>query len=194
VLAAALVLLVLLLGGIVLMAGEGHSGRSRNEGVPGRQSQPAMPAQSPVATTGGKTANPDEFGPGTVKIREPGSDHGIRFLVNSLACGTKRLGNPPKTLTATGTFCLADVRVTNTGAKPATLDPGKQRLYDTKNRSYQAVTYGSQVISGSNLFGAIKPGQTTSGMIVFDVPASAAADHLVLRGGDGSGKGLTVTL
>jgi serine/threonine protein kinase len=194
VLAAALVLLVLLLGGIVLMAGAGPSARPHHEGEPGRQSQPAMPAQSPVATTGAKTANPDEFGPGTVKIREPGADHGMRFLVNSLACGTKRLGNPPKTLTANGTFCLADVRVTNTGAQPATLEADKQRLYDTKNRSYHAVAYGSQVIPGSRLFEPIKPGQTTSGSIVFDVPASAAADHLVLHGGDGSGKGLTVTL
>ena len=192
-LAALLVLLVVLLGAVVMMGGgPGHEHRRGKHGV--GNAEPSRPAQSPVATTGGRTQNPDEFGPQTIHIGDTGADSDIRFQVNSLSCGKKHVGDDNGSyLTAYGTFCVADVRVTNAGNDPRTLSFQDQKLYATDGKSYPSSPYEPRTFPGHFLFEKLDPDQTTSGPIVFDIPESAKADHLVLRG-DGSGRGLTVDL
>lgn len=141
----------------------------------------------------GRTAAPDELSPGTVNVGKEGSDHDMRFVVNSVSCGRTAVGEPPGRLTAKGSFCLADTRVTNAGGAPATLDITRQRLYDTDGHAYTATAYGVDEFPDKHLFDQIKPGQTATGTIVFDIPESATAEHLVLHA-DPTGKGLTVQL
>lgn len=178
---------------MVVVTGKRSEGAHHPGGTRGRESQPARDGRSPEATTHGRTSGPDAFNPGTVRIGKEGTDRDMRFVVNSLSCGRKTIGAPPARLTAKGTFCLADTRVTNVGAAPAALDVTRQRLYDTKGHSYTATAYGNGVFPGEHLFDRIRPGQTTSGTIVFDIPESAAADRLVLHAAP-TGKGLTVQL
>ena len=191
-LVAGLALLVVLLVSLVMMGG-GDQPAGRPE--PGRhgagERQPSR--QAPEATTGGRSQAPDELGPQTVQIGEDGIDADLRFRVGSMSCGKQRLGAAPRTLTAKGTFCVADVRVTNVGGAPKTLEFPDQKLYDTKKKSYTAVPYDESSFPGQFLFGRLQPNQTVAGPIVFDVPESAAADHLVLHG-EGDGEGLTVQL
>ena len=192
-LAGLLVVLAVLLVGMVVVTGDRSDGNGQPGGAHGRESQPARDGRSPEATTHGRTADPEEFSPGTVRIGKEGTDHDMRFVVNSLSCGRKTIGAPSAELTAKGTFCLADTRLTNVGSAPAALDVTHQRLYDTKGHAYTATAYGKDVLPDSHVFDRIKPGQTTSGTIVFDIPESAAADRLVLHAAP-TGKGLTIQL
>lgn len=185
-------LLIVLLGGLVMMNGGDRTAGTPTPGHHGSGEQ-QQSKEGPEATTGGRSQAPDELGPQTVQIGEDGTDSDMRFRVSSVSCGKKRVGAAPLTLTAKGTFCVADVRVTNVGSKPKALEFDDQKLYDTKKKSYTAVQYGASSFPGQFLFDRLQPNQTVAGPIVFDVPESAAADHLVLRG-DTDGEGLTVQL
>jgi len=186
--AAALVLLVVLLGGLVMMSGQNAAEKPKPAQHGLGEDQPSR--SGPVATMGERSRAPDG---GTVQIGQAGSDADMRFQVNSLSCGKKQIGAEPLTLTANGTFCVADVRLTNAGSEPHAISFGDQKLYDTKGKSYRSVKYAASSFPGQYLFDQIQPNQTVSGPIIFDIPESAAADHLELHGDD-SGKGLTVKL
>lgn len=187
-LAGALFLLVVLLGGLVMMSASSGPSTAPGHGGPSPGGK-----GGPAATISGRSQAPDELGPQAVPIGKAGTDAGMRFRVNSVSCGKKEVGAAPLTITAKGTFCVADTRVTNGGTNPVALTFADQKLYDTLGRSYSAVRYSPDAFPGQFLFDQLKPGETLSGPIIFDVPESATADHLVLHG-DATGKGLTVQL
>lgn len=192
-LAAALLLIVLLLSGLVMMNEHAPGLEPEPSHVGGAGSPGAGNGHSPVATMNGRSQAPDELGPRTVRVGEAGTDSGMRFTVDALSCGKKQVGTPPQTLNAKGTFCEADVRVTNVADDPQALAFADQKLYDTAGKSYASVTYSPGTFPGRFPYGRLKHGQTASGPIVFDVPAKVKTDYLVLHG-NGSGTGLTVIM
>lgn len=181
----------MLFTGLMLTKGGGPESEgpaSEGHGVGERQRQSTG---APEATTGARSEAPGESGPHTVDVGDTGTDGDVRFRVGSLSCGKKKIGTKPMSLTADGKFCVAEVRLTNVGGKPQRLSFDRQKLYDTKHKSYLSAQYAPDSFPGEFLFDQLKPNQTTSGPIVFDVPEPATVDYLVLHGG-GKGKGLTV--
>jgi hypothetical protein len=86
------------------------------------------------------------------------------------------------------------ITVRNTSKAPHGFSPGDQYVFDTQNRRF-----GNDAVAAINLqpdtslYADINPGNSVSAQVVFDLPADALPDHIVLHDSMFSG-GATVSL
>jgi Domain of unknown function (DUF4352) len=154
-----------------------------------------------VAASQGSKA-PSGAQPGTsgaAKTSTPGIgqaalDGQFTFTVRSFSCGTTTIGAGILAATAQGQFCVANVTVLNHGQEAQTLDSSSQFAFIGSKKystSTDALTASPQ--AEKFFLQEINPGNSVSGIVVFDVPKGQSPDRLELHDSPFS-DGVTVTV
>ena len=121
----------------------------------------------------------------------PVRDGNIQFVVSSVRCGVPEVGSGLVKRTASGQFCLADVRATNVKRDARTLYEPFQKLVDSAGRKHSADITMRVVFRDQTIWDKIQPGEQVRGTMVFDIPKNVSATALELHDGIASG-GVTV--
>lgn len=111
--------------------------------------------------------------PAMAKIGEVARDGKFEFTVASMECGKASVGtNEYLTKQAQGQFCLVNVTVKNIGNEAQTFDSSSQYLYDAANAKFSADSTASLYANpqGSTFLNQINPGNSATGILVFDLP------------------------
>lgn len=97
-------------------------------------------------------------------------DGPVAFVVHDVACGAETLGRSR----ALGHFCLVKLSARNEGAKPLKVRETTQRAYGATGARYIPDSAATRYANADgDPFGALAPGATRTGTIVFDVPPAA---------------------
>jgi hypothetical protein len=145
-----------------------------------------------VANAVGDGGRPAERGP--AGLGDPVRDGQFEFVVGSVDCGARAVGQGFGRREALGQFCLVALRVENTGAEGRTFGGGQQHLFDRAGKRHDpdlAATAGNG--DGRLLSTHLNPGQRLTGTLVFDVPDPVELARVELHDGPLSG-GTSVTL
>jgi hypothetical protein len=143
----------------------------------------------------GQQAAPPAAGP---HIGQPAADGKFRFVVTRVS-HTTSVGDTADGFgeTADGRFTVLHVRVTNISSQSQTLDDSAQFVYDSRGRKFDADTAADLDANPGNGGGVflndINPGNSVSGVILFDLPRGDKAVKAELHDSVFSG-GVTVTL
>jgi eukaryotic-like serine/threonine-protein kinase len=121
----------------------------------------------------------------------PVRDGNVQFVVSSVRCGVPEVGSGLVKRTASGQFCLADVRATNVKRDARTLYEPFQKLVDSAGRTHSADITMRVVFRDQTIWDKIQPGEQVRGTMVFDIPKNVSATALELHDGIASG-GVTV--
>ncbi len=111
--------------------------------------------------------------PAMAKVGEVARDGKFEFTVASMECGKTSVGtNEYLTKQAQGQFCLVNVTVKNIGNEAQTFDSSSQYLYDAANAKFSADGTASLYANpqGSTFLNQINPGNSVTGILVFDLP------------------------
>ena len=185
-LGAALGLLVLLLGAAGGAALVGRLLRQPEQVVrtpaPAAAAQPARPARPP-ATARTSVAVPGRAGR-IVPAGHTALDGGLAFKVGSAVCGGGSDGAGDGG--AGKVFCVVELRISNVSGGPLPLEVSSQYAYDQRGRRHQpsSATAGAGGAGGS--LGALEPGASVTGTVIYEVAAGTSLDHLELHAARGS--------
>jgi eukaryotic-like serine/threonine-protein kinase len=130
--------------------------------------------------------------PAPAGLGDPVRDGQFEFVVRSVDCGVRSVGEGFGRRTALGRFCLVRLRVENTGTVGRTFGGGQQYLFDRDGNRHDpdlAATLGS----GGEWSAHLNPGQRLAGTLVYDVPESAVPTRVELHDAPFSG-GASVVL
>lgn len=136
-------------------------------------------------------AEPADQAPG---VGDTVRDGKFEFVVTEVTDGGKRIGSKDFGVDAQGRFVLVHITVTNVGDEPQMLYSGVQALYDAQGREFGADTTAALYLdSADTILGDINPGNSVTGVIVYDLPKDAEPASIELHDGMFSG-GVTVSL
>jgi len=138
----------------------------------------------------GDTTRPPESGS---QLGTPVRDGNLEFVVSSVRCGVPQVGSGLVTRTASGQYCLADVRATDVKNDARTLYEPFQKLVDSAGHKHSADVTMRVVFRDQTIWDKIQPGQQVRGTMVFDIPKDVTATALELHDGIASG-GATVRI
>lgn len=129
------------------------------------------------------------------KIGSKVADGKFSFVVSSIECGIKEVGNEFLSQKAQGEYCAVEVKVTNTGDEAQYMFADNQYLFDEKGRKFSADSSASIYSgdSGDVWMTEINPGNSISGLLFFDVPKGTKISYIELHDSAFSG-GVTVEL
>lgn len=105
----------------------------------------------------------------------PGPD-GVMFTVTSTKCGLATVGESFMQEKASGQFCAVSLTVTNQGTKPREVT-ALDLVGLVRGSEYEAKVSVS-TIGNEYFFNTVNPGLAISGVLYYDVPASATLDQL----------------
>jgi hypothetical protein len=193
-----LIIFLSILGGFLLLCG--GCGVLAAVGGLGESSQPG-----PSASSGGASANDRSAtstpakGPAAGRIGTPVRDGKFEFTVKSMKCGVRQVGPQYFEHKAQGRFCLVTMTAENIGSDPQTLFDANQKGF-VGTKSYAADSeagFSANVGSDGNptdvWINEINPGNSVTGVMVWDLPAGAKLTKLELHDSAFSG-GVEVTL
>ena len=147
-----------------------------------------------VATT---DATPKATGKATAgaKIGRPVRDGKFEFTVEKVKCGVSKVGDSLLSDKAQGQFCLVTLKVRNIGSEAQTFDDSSQYAFGTSGAKYDSDTAaGLDANNGATTFlDDINPGNSVTGIVVYDIPKTAHIAKLELHDSPFSG-GVTVTV
>ncbi|MBT2445604.1 DUF4352 domain-containing protein [Streptomyces sp. ISL-43] len=124
---------------------------------------------------------------------EPARDGKFEFTVTRLQPGVSNIGGPYGR-DAQGQFFLVHMTVRNIGDRAQTFDGSDQKLIDRNSSKYSADTAAALYLDKSESFlNQINPGNTVDGIVVFDIPKTAAPVRIELHDSLFSG-GTTIDL
>jgi uncharacterized protein DUF4352 len=124
-------------------------------------------------SAGASEADASESEDTTPGLKTPVRDGKFEFTVKSFECGEDKIGASFMAERAQGQFCIAKVKVSNIGDESQMFDGTSQYLYDQEGREFTASTEAAFALPESQSFlEDINPGNTVSGKVVWDVPAS----------------------
>lgn len=108
----------------------------------------------------------------TVKIGQVANDGKFAFTITSVECNHPNVGSDYTTKTAQGQYCLVNMTVKNIGNEAQMLDASSQYLYNAQNQKYTADSMASYAAnpSGATFLENINPGNSVTGIFVFDLP------------------------
>lgn len=107
------------------------------------------------------------------KIGEAANDGKFEFTVSGIECGRATVGtNEYLTSTAQGQYCLLSVAVKNIGNEAQTFDGSSQVVYNAAGQKYSADSAAAIYANPTNstFLNQINPGNTVTGIVVFDIP------------------------
>lgn len=142
-----------------------------------------------ASNSGGGSSSSSSSGGGassgtkTVGLNQPVNDGKFQFIVRSVDCSKKTIGNDPVTTTANGVFCIVSMDVKNVGDQAQTLDASSQYGYDAQGKKYSSDLKSEMYLpnQGGALFNQLNPGSSVSGQVAFDVPAGTKLTKLELH-------------
>ena len=108
------------------------------------------------------------------------------ITVSNVESGVSQVGDQYLNSTAQGQYILVDVEVKNTGTEPTYFFEDDVKLLDDAGNTYATDSEASLYTTESGdvfLLEEINPGNTASGVLVFDVPADASPNVLEFQGG-----------
>jgi hypothetical protein len=108
------------------------------------------------------------------------------ITVADVETGVSEVGDQYLNSTAQGQYILVDVEVKNTGSEPSYFFEDNVKLLDDAGNTYATDSEASLYTTESGdvfLLEEINPGNTASGVLVFDVPADASPNVLEFQGG-----------
>ena len=112
---------------------------------------------------------------GPAGLGDPVRDGQFEFVVRSVDCGARSVGEGIGRKQALGQFCLVALRVENSGTEGRTFGGGHQYLFDDAGKRHDpdldaTVRHGDGHLWSTHL----NPGQRLEGTLVFDVPDPVA--------------------
>jgi len=127
-------------------------------------------------------------------LGEPVRDGQFEFVVRSVDCGARLVGEGVGRKPALGQFCLVGLRVENTGGEGRTFGGGQQYLFDDVGKRHDPdldATFRDG--DGQLLSTHLNPGQRLEGTLIYDVPDPVRLARVELHDGPFSG-GVSVEL
>jgi Na+-transporting methylmalonyl-CoA/oxaloacetate decarboxylase gamma subunit len=106
------------------------------------------------------------------KVGEAVRDGKFEFVVNSIECGRTSVGtNEFLTKQAQGQFCLLSMTAKNIGNQAQSFDGSSQYLYDASGANFSSGTSASLYANpdGGTFYNQINPGNSVTGVVVFDI-------------------------
>lgn len=133
-----------------------------------------------TTTTTTKAAPPAKpAGPG---IGDKARDGKFSFVVRSVRCGIKSVGDSYLGKKAQGQFCRLALSITNIGDEPQSMFADNQYAFDSKGRRFTADSEAAVYDDSSRLlFEDINPGNTLKGNVYFDIPVGAKLTKVELH-------------
>ena len=120
--------------------------------------------------------------PGAPGLGDPVRDGQFEFVVRSVDCGTRSVGEGFGHHTARGQFCLVSLRVENTGNEGRTFEGGRQFLLDRDGNRHDPDLLATAGNGGGQLWAThLNPGQRLAGTLVYDVPETAVPARVELH-------------
>ncbi len=155
------------------------------------QEEPAEeePAKDEPAQEEPAEEAPVEEAPG---VGDAVRDGDFEFTVNEVQTGLTSIGEGFTEETPQGQFVLIDITVTNIGDKGTALLDSNQVLIDEQGRQHNTSSASMWLEEGLWL-DEINPGNSVSGVLLYDIPTDAVPTTLELHDSMFSG-GVTVTL
>src|SRR5699024_10120977 len=139
-------------------------------------------------------AEPEEGAGEGFEMGEVAADGKFEFVGTEVETGVEQVGSEYLNETAQGQFVLVHLEVTNVGDEAQTLYDSSQHLIDTDGREHSAdSSAGIYIEDNKVLLNEINPGNTLSGVLVFDIPADATPASVDLHDSMFSG-GVTISL
>lgn len=132
--------------------------------------------------------------PATANIGQPVRDGKFEFTVQKIKCGVSQIGTSVLGERAQGQFCLVTLKVTNIGKQAQTFDGSNQFAYGSGGAKYDADTTADLYVNkaADTFLNDINPGNSVTGVIVFDIPKTAKLAKLELHDSPFSGGVLVV--
>jgi len=141
---------------------------------------PAAPAPAAPATTAPAAPAAD---PAAVGVGTPTRDGKFEFTVLRTKAGVPTVGPEMAVETAQGAYTLVELQVTNIGAESQLFD--SSTISGVDNLGRQMSSDGSATLWANNgaaaFLNQINPGNTVKAVIVFDVPAGATLNELLVK-------------
>lgn len=154
---------------IVVVSAINAGGGSTEQPVDEGTSQPPAPEEEPEDV-------PEETAPG---IGDTVTTDGFEITVVSVETGVASVGNEFLNEDAQGAFTLVSVTVKNTGNSAETVFSASFTLRDAQAREFDASSTASVYLGDTGFaFEKINPGNTASGILVFDLPAGVSPQAL----------------
>ncbi|UWF77543.1 MULTISPECIES: DUF4352 domain-containing protein [Microbacterium] len=120
---------------------------------------------------------------------------GFEITVTSIETGVPSVGGEYASEQAQGAFTLLHIDVTNTGTAAETIISSSFTVRDAEGREFEAHPTASLYLQDTGFaFEQINPGNTASGIVVFDLPAGTAPHTLEFQPGMFGGKSVTIAL
>lgn len=131
----------------------------------------------------------------TPKLGQPVRDGKFEFIVKSVKCGVRTVGDEFLNRKAQGQFCLVTLTVRNIGDESQTFNDFDQRGYDSKGSQYKPDSEAGIYANENNevWLTEINPGNKITGVLVFDIPDETKLTTLELHDSGFSG-GVEVSL
>jgi hypothetical protein len=139
---------------------------------------------------------PDKPGTPTASIGSPAEAGDLTFTVNKVKTGVAQVGGKFGSK-AQGQYVLVTVTVKNTSAKPKTLWESGQTLFDNQGRKFDADTMAGIEANGPDnqvFIKDINPGNSVTGVLVYDLPPGAVPASLTVHDGVISSGTATISL
>ena len=131
----------------------------------------------------GRRGGPGPAGPG-----DPVRDGQFEFVVRSVACGARSVGQGLARKRPLGQFCLVALRVENTGGEGRTFGGGSQYLFDAAGNRHDPDMGATVRHGGGRLLSThLNPGQRLEGTLVYDLPDPVELARVELHDGPFSG-------
>lgn len=130
----------------------------------------------------------------TAKVGQAARDGQFEFTVTKMQCGVKQVGDDIVSKKPQGQYCLITVTVKNIGREARTLSDSNQKAYDAAGRQFSTDEAGVYVPNNDAMFiNNINPGNSATGVIVFDIPKDGKLTKIELHDSAFSG-GIEVAL
>jgi Domain of unknown function (DUF4352) len=153
--------------------------------------QPAEPAPESASAQEEPAEPAPEAGPG---IGDGAVDGDFTFVVTAVEDGPPIIGTADFGVEPQGKFVLATMTITNNGDSAGSFFGSNQFLIDTEGRKASADDEAAIYLDeAQSLYEPINPGNSTTGIVVFDIAVDAVPASLELHDSAFSG-GVTVTL
>jgi eukaryotic-like serine/threonine-protein kinase len=131
---------------------------------------------------------------GPPEVGDPVRDGQFEFVVDSVDCGARSVGEGLGRKEAVDQFCLVAIRVENIGQEGRTFAGGQQRLLDEAGKRHDPDLDATLRRGDGRLLSThLNPGQRLAGTLVYDVPDPVTLDRLELHDAPFSG-GASVVL
>ncbi len=173
--------------------GNGGAVENPPAGTPA-QTGTAKTAEKTKTAESPKTAEKTKAESGNPGLKTPVTDGDFQFTVKGIECGKKSVGTADFGKKAQGEYCFVNLSVKNVGNKAGTFFGDNQKVFNAQGQEYAADTEAAIYVDDSKSFlEDINPGNTLTGLIIFDVPKGTSPVKIELHSTLFS-KGVTVDL